>query len=49
LVWGATPGSHQLCSRATDEAGNTQPLHPPWNDGGYANNAVQRVAVTVRP
>jgi sulfane dehydrogenase subunit SoxC len=49
LVWEATPGSHQLCSRATDEAGNTQPLHPPWNDGGYANNAVQRVAVTVRP
>src|SRR5215218_3266583 len=47
--WDATPGSYQLCSRATDAAGNTQPLDPPWNTGGYANNAVQRVKVTVRP
>ena len=23
------------------------PLEPPWNVGGYANNAVQRVPVTV--
>jgi sulfane dehydrogenase subunit SoxC len=49
FAWEATPGSHQLCSRATDEAGNTQPLQSPWNTGGYANNAVQRVQVTVRP
>jgi sulfane dehydrogenase subunit SoxC len=47
--WEATPGVHELCSRATDAAGNTQPLQPPWNTGGYANNAVQRVPVTVRP
>jgi hypothetical protein len=33
--------------RATDTAGNVQPLEPPWNVGGYANNAVQRVPVTV--
>jgi hypothetical protein len=26
---------------------NVQPLQPPWNVGGYENNAVQRVAVTV--
>ena len=33
--------------RATDAAGESQPLESGWNAGGYANNAVQRVAVTV--
>jgi sulfane dehydrogenase subunit SoxC len=47
--WDATPGEHDLCSRATDDAGNTQPLEPEWNTGGYVNNAVQRVLVTVQP
>ena len=47
FAWDATPGEHVFCSRARDEAGNEQPLDPPWNLGGYANNAVQRVAVTV--
>lgn len=42
------PGECELCCRATDSAGNRQPLAPPWNLGGYANNAVQRVPVTVR-
>jgi sulfane dehydrogenase subunit SoxC len=46
-AWQAKPGDYVLCSRARDEAGNEQPLDPPWNLGGYANNAVQRVAVTV--
>jgi DMSO/TMAO reductase YedYZ molybdopterin-dependent catalytic subunit len=46
--WEATPGTYELCSRATDAAGNTQPTEAPWNTGGYANNAVQRVQVTVR-
>jgi DMSO/TMAO reductase YedYZ molybdopterin-dependent catalytic subunit len=41
------PGSQELCCRATDAAGNTQPLEAPWNLGGYANNAVQRVLVTI--
>jgi sulfane dehydrogenase subunit SoxC len=45
--WRAEPGSYVLCSRARDEAGNEQPLEPPWNLGGYSNNAVQRVPVTV--
>jgi sulfane dehydrogenase subunit SoxC len=46
--WAATePGAHVLCCRARDKAGNEQPLETPWNVGGYANNAVQRVAVTV--
>ena len=45
--WQATPGEYDLCSRATDSAGNTQPLDAPWNVGGFMNNAVQHVAVTV--
>ena len=45
--WNAQPGEHELCCRARDAAGNEQPLVPPWNLGGYVNNAVQRVSVTV--
>jgi sulfane dehydrogenase subunit SoxC len=47
--WTATPGEHVLSSRATDAAGNTQPLEPPWNLKGYANNAVERITVQVAP
>jgi hypothetical protein len=47
LRWYSQPGRHLLCSRARDEAGNEQPLEPAWNLGGYANNAVQTVVVTV--
>ncbi len=46
-TWDARPGERELCCRARDESGTVQPLEPPWNLGGYANNAVQRVAVTV--
>jgi hypothetical protein len=46
--WDATPGEHELACRATDAAGNTQPLEPPWDLAGFGNNAVQRVCVTVR-
>ena len=47
--WEATdPGRRSLCCRARDEAGNEQPSETPWNVGGYANNAVQRVVVNVR-
>jgi DMSO/TMAO reductase YedYZ molybdopterin-dependent catalytic subunit len=45
--WQAERGDHLLCSRARDEVGNEQPLEMPWNVGGYANNAVQTVRVTV--
>ena len=45
--WDATPGEHVLCCRARDEAGNVQPTEAVWNVGGYANNGVQRVSVTV--
>ena len=43
--WDAAPGEHVLSSRATDSAGNTQPIEPPWNLKGYANNAVERIRV----
>ena len=45
--WDAEPGRYVLCCRARDEEGNEQPLAPAWNLGGYANNAVQTVTVTV--
>jgi sulfane dehydrogenase subunit SoxC len=49
-LWDATkPEAYELCVRATDVAGNTQPLDVSecWNQGGYAVNAVQRVRVRV--
>jgi sulfane dehydrogenase subunit SoxC len=45
--WDAQPGEHELCCRATDAAGNTQPVTSAWNVDGYCNNAVQRVRVVV--
>jgi sulfane dehydrogenase subunit SoxC len=40
-------GEYVLCSRARDEAENEQPVDAPWNVGGYSNNSVQRIPVTV--
>jgi DMSO/TMAO reductase YedYZ molybdopterin-dependent catalytic subunit len=45
--WDAGRGEHELLSRATDAAGNTQPLAAEWNFDGFCNNAVQRVPVVV--
>ena len=36
-------GKHTVMSRATDAAGNSQPISPPWNENGYANNLVHAV------
>ena len=47
-TWNATPGEHVLSCRATDEDGNVQPLEPVWDNSGFGNNVVQRVAVSVR-
>jgi DMSO/TMAO reductase YedYZ molybdopterin-dependent catalytic subunit len=47
-VWNAVPGRHELACRATDAHGATQPLEGPWDVGGFGNNGIQRVAVTVR-
>ena len=46
--WQAEPGEHELMCRATDRNGNTQPLQPAFDLGGFGNNAAQRVQVTVR-
>ncbi len=43
------PGDYTILSRATDAAGNVQPVEPAWNLYGYGNNAVQRVRVVVGP
>jgi DMSO/TMAO reductase YedYZ molybdopterin-dependent catalytic subunit len=43
----AEPGPHVLACRTRDEAGNAQSVDQRWNVGGYANNEVQRVVVTV--
>jgi DMSO/TMAO reductase YedYZ molybdopterin-dependent catalytic subunit len=48
FAWDARPGEHELCARASDAAGNRQPVTADWNVGGYANTSVQRVPVTVR-
>jgi DMSO/TMAO reductase YedYZ molybdopterin-dependent catalytic subunit len=48
FTWDAAPGTHVICSRATDTAGNTQPTDARWNLKGYANNEVDRIPVTVR-
>ncbi|HEY4638172.1 MAG TPA: hypothetical protein VIH23_07910, partial [Burkholderiales bacterium] len=45
--WDAVPGERELACRATDAAGNVQPLEPPWDVTGFGNNAVHRVAVLV--
>jgi DMSO/TMAO reductase YedYZ molybdopterin-dependent catalytic subunit len=46
--WDAPPGEHELSCRATDAAGETQPIEMPWNYQGMGNNGVQTVKVTVR-
>jgi len=46
--WNAVPGEHELLVRATDDAGNVQPVDPSWNYGGFMNNMAQRVRVLVR-
>lgn len=46
-TWSAAPGEHELCVRASDDAGNVQPDAPRWNLEGVQNNAVQRIQVVV--
>ncbi|MGH1565768.1 sulfite oxidase [Mumia sp. DW29H23] len=48
FVWHATPRRTELCVRATDADGRTQPVSQRWNRQGMANSHVQRVPVLVR-
>jgi hypothetical protein len=41
-------GRHRLLVRATDEAGNRQPLNALWNGKGYGCNTAAGVDVVVR-
>jgi len=43
----ARMGDFELCVRASDAAGNVQPIETSWNLEGVQNNAVQRVRVVV--
>lgn len=47
-TWEAEPGEYELACRATDANGETQPLETRWDAGGFGNNAVHRLHVTVR-
>ena len=48
-AWDAvTPGRYELCARATDETGRSQPVAQAWNRQGMANNHAQRVPALVR-
>jgi DMSO/TMAO reductase YedYZ molybdopterin-dependent catalytic subunit len=46
-TWDATPGQHELLCRATDSAGNVQPLEQFWTARGMGNNMAHRVRVQV--
>lgn len=39
-------GTHELKVRATNNAGQTQPMDPLWNPAGYLRNVVETVRVT---
>jgi len=44
--WVATAGSFLVTARAVTADGEEQPVDPPWNRGGFANNAVLQIPVT---
>lgn len=44
-----SPGDHTISARASDSEGNIQPLSPRWNQGGYGNNSVHEIVVTIEP
>jgi hypothetical protein len=45
--WRAEEGQHTLIARATNAAGQTQPLSQEWNPSGYLWNVAQPQTVTV--
>jgi DMSO/TMAO reductase YedYZ molybdopterin-dependent catalytic subunit len=48
FTWNANRrGEHIVSSRATDSAGNVQPIRDFWNQQGMAQNGVERIGVMV--
>jgi len=47
FTWSPSTGDYELRCRCRDAAGHTQPDVAEWNVGGYGNNGVQRIMVTV--
>lgn len=45
--WNASEGKYRLMARATNQAGQTQPLGQEWNPSGYLWNVAQAYDVTV--
>ncbi len=45
--WKAAEGTHTLMARATNAAGQAQPMEPEWNPSGYLYNASQAREVVV--
>jgi len=43
----AKPGTHVICSRATDSQGRTQPQEAVWNPSGYLYNVIDRIQIHV--
>ena len=41
----ARAGRYALKARATNQAGDTQPLEPLWNPAGYMRNVVETVRI----
>jgi DMSO/TMAO reductase YedYZ molybdopterin-dependent catalytic subunit len=48
FAWDAQPGAYDISCRATDAAGNVQPMEAPFDRGGFGNNGVQTIEVFVR-
>jgi DMSO/TMAO reductase YedYZ molybdopterin-dependent catalytic subunit len=47
LDWKAAEGQHTLIARASNMAGQTQPLTEEWNPNGYLWNVAQRTEITI--
>jgi hypothetical protein len=48
FTWDAKPGRHVVSARATDSAGETQPVTTPWNRSGYLWNGLDQVSCEVK-
>ena len=46
LALNFAPGTHELRVRATNNAGETQPMQPLWNPAGYLRNVVETTRIT---